>query len=386
MMNIVRPNLSIEVANQITCFMAIELSKTSWVVGMLTPLSNKISLRSIPCGAVEKLMAIVDQTTNRVIQATGGPVQVVSCYEAGYDGFWLHRFLAAHRIINHVLDAASLLVNRKARRAKTDRLDAEKLVRVLMAYWRGEPKVCSIVRPPSVEDEDAKRLHRERQFLMKERVQHIGRIKGLLAAQGVYDFRPERKDWRNRLAEIRTGDGRPLPSRLKAEIDRQCQRLALVDTMLKEIDQQRDAAVESKSAPSETVVRIQRLTHLKGIGPQIATVLGTEIFYREFANRRSLGSYLGLTPSPFKSGGMDRDLGISKAGNPRGRTTMIELAWLWLRYQPGSKLARWFEQRTNGLKGRVRRIAIVAVARKLAIALWRYVETGLIPADAELKA
>ena len=385
-MNIVRPNLSIEVANQITCFMAIELSKTSWVVGMLTPLSNKISLRSIPCGAVEKLMAIVDQTTNRVIQATGGPVQVVSCYEAGYDGFWLHRFLAAHRIINHVLDAASLLVNRKARRAKTDRLDAEKLVRVLMAYWRGEPKVCSIVRPPSVEDEDAKRLHRERQFLMKERVQHIGRIKGLLAAQGVYDFRPERKDWRNRLAEIRTGDGRPLPSRLKAEIDRQCQRLALVDTMLKEIDQQRDAAVESKSAPSETVVRIQRLTHLKGIGPQIATVLGTEIFYREFANRRSLGSYLGLTPSPFKSGGMDRDLGISKAGNPRGRTTMIELAWLWLRYQPGSKLARWFEQRTNGLKGRVRRIAIVAVARKLAIALWRYVETGLIPADAELKA
>ena len=386
MMNIVRPNLSIEVANQITCFMAIELSKTSWVVGMLTPLSNKISLRSIPCGAVEKLMAIVDQTTNRVIQATGGPVQVVSCYEAGYDGFWLHRFLAGHRIINHVLDAASLLVNRKARRAKTDRLDAEKLVRVLMAYWRGEPKVCSIVRPPSVEDEDAKRLHRERQFLMKERVQHIGRIKGLLAAQGVYDFRPERKDWRNRLAEIRTGDGRPLPSRLKAEIDRQCQRLALVDTMLKEIDQQRDAAVESKSAPSETVVRIQRLTHLKGIGPQIATVLGTEIFYREFANRRSLGSYLGLTPSPFKSGGMDRDLGISKAGNPRGRTTMIELAWLWLRYQPGSKLARWFEQRTNGLKGRVRRIAIVAVARKLAIALWRYVETGLIPADAELKA
>jgi transposase len=386
MMNIVRPNLSVEVANQTTCFMAIELSKTSWVVGMLTPLSNKISLRSIPCGAVEKLMAIVDQTTNRVMQATGGPVQVVSCYEAGYDGFWLHRFLAAHRIINHVLDAASLLVNRKARRAKTDRLDAEKLVRVLMAYWRGEPKVCSIVRPPSVEDEDAKRLHRERQFLMKERVQHIGRIKGLLAAQGVYDFRPERKDWRNRLAEIRTGDGRPLPSRLKAEIDRQCQRLALVDTMLKEIDQQRDAAVESKSAPSETAVRIQRLTHLKGIGPQIATVLGTEIFYREFANRRSLGSYLGLTPSPFKSGGMDRDLGISKAGNPRGRTTMIELAWLWLRYQPGSKLARWFEQRTNGLKGRVRRIAIVAVARKLAIALWRYVETGLIPADAELKA
>lgn len=325
MMNLARPSPTAEAANKTVCFMAIELSKMSWVIGMLTPLSNKISLRSIPCGAVGRLMEIVEQTINRVTRMTGEPVQVVSCYEAGYDGFWLHRFLEARGIVNHVLDAASLLVNRKARRAKTDRLDAEKLVRVLMAYWRGEPKVCSIVRSPSVEDEDAKRLHRERQFLMKERVQHIGRIKGLLAAQGVYEFRPERKDWRSRLAEIRTGDGRPLPPRLKAEIDRQCQRLALVDTMLKEIDQQRDAAVESKSTPSETVVRIQRLTHLKGIGPQIATVLGTEIFYREFANRRSLGSYLGLTPSPFRSGGMDRDQGISKAGNPRGRTVMSTL-------------------------------------------------------------
>ena len=156
--------------------------------------------------------------------------------------------------------------------------------------------------------------------------------------------------------------------------------------MLKKIDQERDAVVEAKNAPLETVARIQRLAHLKGIGPQIATVLGTEIFYREFANRRSLGSYLGLTPSPFRSGGMDRDQGISKAGNPRGRTVMIELAWLWLRYQPQSGLARWFKARTNGLKGRLRRIAIVAVARRLAISLWRYLETGLIPAGAELKA
>ena len=386
MMNLVGPLMSTERANKTVCFMAIELSKMGWVVAMLTPLSNKISLRSIPCGAVEKLMEIVDQTINRVMQTTGELVQVVSCYEAGYDGFWLHRFLEARGIINHVLEAASLLVNRKARRAKTDRLDAEKLVRVLMAYCRGEPKVCSIARPPSVEDEDAKRLHRERQFLMKERVQHIGRIKGLLAAQGIYDFRPGRKDWRNRLAELKTGDGRPLPSRLKSEIDRQCQRLALVDAMLKKIDQERDAVVEAKNAPSETVARIQRLAHLKGIGPQIATVLGTEIFYREFANRRSLGSYLGLTPSPFRSGGMDRDQGISKAGNPRGRTVMIELAWLWLRYQPQSGLARWFKARTNGLKGRLRRIAIVAVARRLAISLWRYLETGLIPAGPELKA
>jgi len=369
-----------------TCFMAIELSKANWLIGMLTPLSDKISLRSIPCGGVQQLMEIIGRTTERIMQATGQPVRIVSCYEAGYDGFWLHRVLEAHGISNHVLDAASLMVSRKARRAKTDRLDAEKLVRVLMAYWRGEPKVCSVVRPPSVAEEDAKRLHRERGFLMKERVQHIGRIKGLLAAQGIYDFRPSRKDWQKRLEGVVTGDGRSLPPRLAAEIARHCQRLSMVDSMLKEIDEERDAAADmsvGSSAPPAN--NIQRLVQLKGIGPQIATVLATEVFYREFKNRRSLGSYLGLTPSPFQSGGMDRDQGITKAGNPRARTITIELAWLWLRYQPQSTLACWFRERTNGLKGRIRRIVIVAIARKLAIALWRYLETGLVPEGAELK-
>lgn len=385
-MNLTAPQMSTDFAEKSTCFMAIELSKARWLIGMLTPLSDRISLRSIPCGAVEELMEIVDRATERVMTSTGRPAQVVSCYEAGYDGFWLHRFLEQHGIVNHVLDAASLLVNRKARRAKTDRLDAERLVRVLLALWRGEPKICSVARPPSVEEEDAKRLHRERQFLMKERVQHIGRIKGLLATQGIYAFRPGCKDWKRRLAEATTGDGRPLPPRLRAEIDRHCRRLAMVDTMLKEIDQERDAALAIKGAATQTVDRIQRLARLKGIGPQIATVLGTEVFYRDFGNRRCLASYLGLTPSPFQSGGMDRDQGITKAGNPRGRTVMIELAWLWLRYQPQSGLARWFQQRTNGLKGRIRRIIIVAVARKLAIALWRYLETGLVPDGAAMKA
>lgn len=385
-MHLPSPRLSSENAADATCFMAIELSKSNWLVGVLTPLSAKISLRSIPCGAVDKLMEIVVQTVEKVRRVTGRAAQIVSCYEAGYDGFWLHRFLVARGVVNHVIESASLMVNRKARRAKTDRLDAEKLVRVLMAYWRGEPKVCSVVRPPSVEEEDAKRLHRERQFLMKERVQHIGRIKGLLAAHGIYDFRPYGKDWKARLSELETGDGRPLPPRLKAEINRQCQRLALVDAMLKNVDEERDAVVEAKTAHPQMVGRIQSLARLRAIGPQIATVLGTEVFYRDFSNRRCVASYLGLTPSPFQSGDMARTLGITKAGNPRARTAMIELAWLWLRYQPQSELARWFEQRTNGLKGRIRRIAIVAVARKLAIALWRYLQTGIIPAGAELKA
>ena len=369
------------------CFMAIELSKAKWLIGMLTPLANKISLRSIPCGAVQELLEFVERTTEKVLRATGRPVRIVSCYEAGYDGFWLHRVLDARGIINHIIEAASVHVSRKARRAKTDRLDAENLVRVLIAYWRGEPKVCSVVRPPSIEEEDAKRQHREREFLMKERVQHIGRIKGLLATQGVYDFQPNRRDWESRLSKIVTGDGRPLPPRLALEIDRHCQRLTMVNAMLKEIDEARDAAAEASAAPSvPPSANVQRLVQLKGIGPQVADVLATEVFYREFKNRRSLGSYLGLTPSPFQSGGMDRDQGITKAGNPRARTMSIELAWLWLRYQPGSALARWFHDRTNGAKGRMRRILIVAVARKLIVALWRYLETGLAPDGAELKA
>jgi transposase len=278
---------------------------------------------------------------------------MVSCYEAGYDGFWLHRVLNARGINNHVIDAASLLVSRKARRAKTDRLDA-------------------------------KRLHREREFLMKERVQHIGRIKGLLATQGVYEFQPSRKDWRSRLTKLMTGDGRPFPPRLAAEIDRQCRRLAMVNTMLKEIDEELDNAVVG-TVPSVPATNAQRLAQLKGIGSQIATVLAGEVFYRKFKNRRGLGSYLGLTPSPFQSGNMDRDQGITKAGNPRARKISIELAWLWLRYQPQSGLTQWFCERTNRLKGRIRRIIIVAVARKLMVALWRYLDTGLVPKGAELK-
>ncbi len=373
-----------------TCYMAIELSKTSWLIGMMTPLSDKISLRKIAGGAVRELIDIIDRTIEKVSRATGQVPQIVSCYEAGYDGFWLHRVLEARGIVNHILDAASLMVNRKARRAKTDRLDAEKLVRTLLAYWRGEPKVCSIVRVPSIEEEDAKRLHRERQFLMKERVQHIGRIKGLLATQGIQDFWPGRRDWTRQLETAVTGDGRPLPPLLAAEIGRHCRRLALVDTMLKEIDAQRDTAAHPTPATDHSEPqsndRIRRLVRLRGIGSQVATVLEREVFYRQFKNRRGLGSYLGLTPSPFQSGSMDRDQGISKAGNPRARTVSIELAWLWLRYQPQSALAGWFRQRTNGLKGRIRRIVIVAVARKLMIALWRYLEAGLVPDGAAVKA
>jgi transposase len=259
------------------------------------------------------------------------------------------------------------------------------LLRALMAWCRGECQVCTMVRVPAVEEEDARRLHRERERLVKERTSHVNRIKGLLAGQGVYDFQPRRADCWERLDKLSTGDGRPLPERLRREIERQLERLALVQEMVAGIEAERDAAITCHAPTHSGRKKIQALVRLRSIGPQIATVLVGEVFYRAYDNRRHLGSYVGLTSSPFNSGAMVRDQGISKAGNRRARTTMIELAWLWLRYQPDSALSRWFRERVGGAKGRLKRIMIVALARKLLVALWRYLETGLVPTGAVLK-
>jgi transposase len=313
-------------------------------------------------------------------------VEIVSCYEAGYDGFWLHRLLEAHGIRNYVIDPASLQVDRRARRAKTDRVDVERMLRSLMAYLRGEPKVWSIVRVPSVAEEDDRRLHRERDRLINERIQHVNRIKGLLAIHGIYDYQPLRRDRMQRLQQLHTTDGRPLPPRLKAEILRELQRLHLAMEMIKAIEAERDAIASAKTETEHTSAKkIQDLAKIKSIGPEFATILVGEVFYRSFDNRKQLASYVGLTPAHFQSGSMSCDQGISKAGNAKARTAMIELAWLWLRHQPDSLLSVWFRDRVGKLKGRIRRITIVAVARKLLIALWRYLETGLVPEGAILK-
>ncbi len=365
---------------------AIELSKKSWLVGVLTPLADKISLHDLPAGDGEALLAVLTRISDKVAAALGRPVEIVTCYEAGYDGFWLHRLLAVRGVTNHVFDPASLHVNRRARRAKTDRIDVRGLVRALLAYLRGEPKVVSVVRVPSVAEEDARRLHRERDRLVKERVRHVNRIKGLLATQGIYDYRPPRRDRHERLQALGTGDGRAISARLGAEIARELRRLELVLEMIAALEAERDAIATARSTAHPGAAKIQALYRLKAIGPKFATVLVGEAFYRSFANRRQLGAYGGLDPSPFQSGGMSRDQGISKAGNAKLRTTMIELAWTWLRYQPDSALSHWFRERVGTRKGRPRRIAIVALARKLLVALWRYVETGLVPEGARFKA
>ena len=370
----------------ICCVLAIELSKKSWIVAVNTPLSDKISRHTLKPSDGKELLDLCERIRTRVAKETTKRVEMVSCYEAGYDGFWLHRLLQAHDIRNHVIDPASLQVDRRARRAKTDRVDAERLLRSLMAYLRGEPKVWSVVRVPSVAEEDDRRLHRERGRLINERIQHVNRIKGLLAIHGIYDYQPLRRDRIQRLEQLHTADGRTLPPRLEAEILRELQRLEIVIGMIKTIEAERDAIASANTETERgSVKKIQHLAKIKSIGPEFATTLVGEVFYRSFDNRKQLASYVGLTPVHFQSGAMSRDQGISKAGNAKARTVMIELAWLWLRHQPDSDLSVWFRDRVGKLKGRIRRITIVAVARKLLIALWRYLETGLVPKGAALK-
>jgi transposase len=367
------------------CLFAIELSKESWLIGFSTPLSGKISRRILSGGDWKGLLDLIEEVRARVSRETGRAVDVISCYEAGYDGFWLHRILEAHGIRNYVIDPASLQVDRRARRVKTDRIDTERLLRSLMAYLRGEPKVWSVVRVPSVAEEDVRRLHRERDRLVSERIQHVNRIRGLCALHGIYDYQPLRPQAMARLEQLRTAQGISLPPRLKSEIKRELQRLELVVKMTATLEAERDTIVEDEASTHVNAKKIQNLHKLKAIGPEFATVLVGEIFHRKFNNRRQLASYVGYAPSPFRSGNVAHDQGISKAGNRKGRTTGIELAWLWLRYQPDSDLSAWFRARVGTTKGRVRRIAIIAMARKLLVALWRYLETGVVPQGAVLK-
>ena len=364
--------------------LAIELSSSAWLVAVQSPAAEKVSLHRMNAGDVKALLSLIALLRSRAASKLGIDVPVASCFEAGRDGFWLHRVLEAHGVASHVLEPASILVNRRARRAKTDRLDAEGLLRVLAAYRRGDRQACSMVRVPTTDEEDAKRQHREREHLVQEKVRIENRIEALLATRGIRK-RPSLRTWARDLEALRTGDGRPVPPHLRAELDRLRRRLVLTLEMIREVEAERAAALAASEEAGATR-KVRALGRIRGIGETFATVLTREVLYRSFANRRQLASYVGLAPMPHQSGGMDRDRRISRAGNPRARTMIIQLAWLWLRYQPESALARWFRERGGSLQGRTRRIAIVAVARKLLIALWRYTETGLVPEGAQITA
>lgn len=363
---------------------AIELSRSTWLVAARLPGVDKSRLHKIDAGDTSALLSYFSSLQNRALARTGTAPALHCCFEAGRDGFWLHRFLIMHGIANHVLEPTSILVNRRARRAKTDRLDAEGMLRVLAAYLHGDRQVCSMVRVPTPDEEDAKRIHRERAHLVQERLRIENRIQALLFTQGIHK-RPSLRSWERDLAAVRTGDGRALPCHLSAELDRLRRRLVVTLDLIREVETERDRAADANPT-DETCRKIGDLCRIRGVGANFAAVLAREVFYRSFENRRQLASYVGITPMPYQSGGMDRDRRISRAGNRRARTTMIQLAWLWLRYQPDSDLTKWFRERVGTLTGRPRRIAIVAMARKLLIALWRYAEHGVVPAGVDIRA
>jgi len=372
----------ISTANEQSIHAALELSKNSWLLAIQSPGRDNPSLHPIKGGDAEGLMAKLDAASDRVAKASGQTPTVTLCYEAGYDGFWLARFLEQRGIDCLVMEPASLQVNRKARRVKTDRIDVESILHTLIAWCRGERHVCSMVVIPSVEEEDLRRSHRERDRLIRERTAHINRIKGLLFGQGIRGINVKSRYKTLKPAELMTGDGRSLPERLGREITREIERLAQLQAQIVEIERERDKA----PTPCVTTERKRHdLLRLKGLGPSLSSTLAREVYYRQFANRRQVASYLGVTPSPYDSGDGHRSQGISKAGNRLARVAMVEAAWLWVRHQPDSTLTQWFHHRTEGQSKRTRCVMIVALARKLAIALWRYLETGLIPQGAVVK-
>jgi transposase len=379
------PNVSTPIAERIsTIFVAIELSQKSWLITMHSPDRDRMSRHKLEGGDHASLLALVDRVRERAARAVGTVPVVMSCYEAGYDGFWLHRLLAAAGITSHVFDPASIAVEQRARRAKTDRIDGEQLLRTLMAYCRGEPRVVRIVRVPSVEQEDVRRATRERDRLIKEQTAHSNRIKGLLRLLGMAVGNPRRRDWLKWLSAQRDWQGQGVPPQCLAELTREHARLMQVRDQLDELASA-PARTQHTPAATEMAQRAEHLFQLKSLGPAFSATLVNEAFYKDFRNRRQVAGYFGLAPSPWQSGGTDREQGISKAGNPRARQKAIELAWLWVRHQPDSALTQWFLQRAANASRRIKRIAIVALARKLMVALWRYLTTGLVPEFAVLK-
>jgi transposase len=367
-----------------TIFVSIELSQKNWLVTLHSPDRDRMSGYKIEAGDTGGLLSLLERVRERAARALGAKPRVVSCYEAGYDGYWLHRFLQAHGIENYVFDPASIAVEQRGRRTKTDRIDGEQLVRTLMAYLRGEPRVVRIVRVPDPDQEDARRVSRERDRLVGEQTAHTNRIKSLLRLHGLAVGNPRRRDWLTWLAGQRDWRGEPVPPQLLAEITREHARLMLIREQLTAVE-----SVPAQAQATPAVVEMDRrreiLSRLKSLGPAFTQTLTCEVFYKDFTNQRQVGSYVGLVSSPWRSGGIDREQGISKAGNPRARHKAIELAWLWLRHQPDSALTLWFRERTAKASKRIRRIAIVALARKLIVALWRFVTTGLVPTGAKLK-
>jgi transposase len=361
-------------------FMAFELSEKTWKLGFTTGHGQKPRERMVAARHQARLLQEVADAKKRFGLPETAPV--VSCYEAGRESFWLHRFLQSQGITNHVVDSSSIEVNRRKRRAKSDALDVRKLVSMLMRYAHGEREVWRVVHVPSVEAEDGRHLHRDLETLKRERASTTTRIKGLLSSQGIrltsLSKFPEQLD------ALRLWDGSPIPSGLRRRLLRVYAHHQFLSQQIAALEAERRALLQSSQDASSEKVR--QLMQLKGIGINGSWSLVMEFFaWREFKNRREVGGLAGLTPTPYQSGESAREQGITKAGNRHVRWMTTELAWSWLRYQPESALSCWFRERFGGGGKRLRRIGIVAVARKLLIALWRFLKTGVLPEGAVLK-
>jgi transposase len=361
--------------------LALELSRKKWKLGFSDGKAPQI--REV---CIKADLSLLPEEIRKAKQRFGleewAPVR--SCYEAGREGFWLHRALEQMGIENIVVDASSIEVNRRQRRAKTDRMDVKKLVRQLVRYWRGERDVWSVVRLPSPEAEDGRQLHRGLEVLKEERKQHRVRIQSLLFTQGI-DVKVGPK-FLQKLEDLHCWNQEPIPPRMKQRIQDEYHRLQLVEVQIRELKakQVEQLKAEQKDAALE---KVRRLQQLMGIGMGSSWLFVMELFgWRQFHNRRELAGAVGLTPTPYNSGDSVREQGISRSGNRRIRKLLIEIAWAWLRFQPNSKLSRWYNQRFAQGGKRMRRIGIVALARRLVIDLWRYVECGTVPEGAQLKA
>jgi transposase len=370
--------------NLTAIFVSLELSRSTWLITSLSPGGgDTMSKHSVRGGDIPSLLQRFSALQDKAAKRTGRRVPIVVIQEAGLDGFWIHRTLEGEGIESYVVDAASIATSRRRRRAKTDRIDGEALVRTLLAYKRAEPRVCAMVRVPTPEEEDRRRISRERKTLTAERVAHVNRIKGLLFTHGV-EYEPAHRNRRARLEELRTRDGGLLPTHLKRQIRRELDRLELILEQIKAVEAERNALL-APTTEAEVATPAKMLMDLKGIGAEFATVLWTEGLFRQFDNRRQVAAYAGLAPTPWQSGTIDREQGVGKSGNPRLRTTMLQLAWLWLRHQPDSALSRWFDERVERNGGRFRKTMITALARKLLIALWKYATAGVVIEGATIR-
>jgi transposase len=361
-------------------FVAFELSEKTWKLGFTTGHGQKPRERSVAARELARVLQEIAQAKKRFSLPEHAPV--VSCYEAGREGFWLHRFIQSHGISNHVVDSSSIEVNRRKRRAKSDALDVRKLVSMLMRYEQGERDVWRVVNVPTVDAEDRRHLHRDLETLKQERASTTTRIKGLLSSQGIR--LTSLNKFPEQLAALRLWDGSEMPSGRRRRLLRVWAHHEFLSEQIAALEVERRAMLQSSEDAS--LEKVRQLMQLRGIGVNGAWVLVMEFFaWREFKNRRQVGGLAGLTPTPYQSGESAREQGITKSGNRHVRWMTSELAWSWVRYQPESALSCWFRERYGSGGKRLRRIGIVAVARKLLIALWRFIETGVLPEGAMLK-